>query len=138
MNTPVKVTGDGVISFLGYQKGYGKVIFVKHKNNITTVYAHMNRYNKQLRKGSSVKKGTVIGYVGMTGYATGPHLHYEFRVNGMHKNPLTVRLPRGRPIPTKEMDQFHQQTQPLLAKLKHLSAEVVAIDKPSFNLSPET
>lgn len=138
MNTPVKTTSDGIISFLGYQKGYGKVIFVKHKSNITTVYAHLNRYNKSLKRGNAVKKGNIIGYVGMTGYATGPHLHYEFRVNGIHKNPLTVRLPRGKPVPSGEITRFRHQAQPLLAKLKNLSDEAIAMEKPRSKLSPET
>ena len=138
MNTPVKVTSDGVVSFVGYQKGYGKVIYVKHKNNITTVYAHLNRYSKNLQRGSHVEKGNIIGFVGMTGYATGPHLHYEFRVNGVHKNPLTVKLPRGKPIPSSELTRFRQKTKPLLAKLKNLSDEAIAMEKSGSKFSPET
>ncbi len=127
INTIVKVTGDGKISFLGYQKGYGKVIFVKHKNNITTVYAHLNRYKSGLKRGSFVKKSSIIGYVGMTGYATGPHLHYEFRVKGIHKNPLTVKLPQGKPIPQSEMKAFKLYAQPFIKKLQQTSNEAVTI-----------
>ncbi len=119
MNTPIKASSDGVISFLGVQKGYGKVIFIKHRHKITTIYAHLNRFTPHLKEGGIVKGGEVIGFVGMTGDATGPHLHYEFRINGIHQNPLTVKLPRGTSIASHEMNRFHQYTQPLLAQLTY-------------------
>jgi len=86
--TPVRTVGDGVIDFAGVQNGFGNVVMVKHRNNQTTVYAHLSRIN--VKKGQSVNQGQNIGAVGSTGWATGPHLHFEFRVNGVHHDPLTI------------------------------------------------
>jgi murein DD-endopeptidase MepM/ murein hydrolase activator NlpD len=104
--TPVRTTGDGTISFRGINGGYGKLIEVKHSEDYSTRYAHLSRYKKDLKVGDKVSQGEIIGYVGRTGRATGPHLHYEFRVNGMHTNPLTVKLPAAKPINEKEKDSF--------------------------------
>ncbi|MDD5332421.1 MAG: peptidoglycan DD-metalloendopeptidase family protein [Rhodoferax sp.] len=86
--TPVRSVGDGVVEFAGVQNGYGNVIILKHRNNYNTVYAHLSRIN--VRKGASVSQGQTIGAVGATGWATGPHLHFEFRVNGVYRDPLTI------------------------------------------------
>ena len=115
--TPVKATGDGVIHHLGNKGGYGKTIIVKHGNKYSTLYAHLSRYKKGLRRGRPVKQGQVIGYVGKSGLATGPHLHYEFLVHGTHRNPLTVALPKAEGIPVAEMDQFKTRTTHLFAML---------------------
>lgn len=96
--TRVKTTGDGVIDFAGTQGGYGKVVFVRHPGNRTTVYGHLSGFATGIKKGSRVSQGEVIGYVGATGIATGPHLHYEFRVDGVHRNPLTIALPDAAPL----------------------------------------
>ena len=104
--TPVRTTGDGTISFRGNNGGYGKLIEIKHSEDYSTRYAHLSRYKKDLKVGDKVSQGEIIGYVGRTGRATGPHLHYEFRVNGMHTNPLTVKLPAAKPINKKEKDSF--------------------------------
>lgn len=104
--TPVRTTGDGTISFRGNNGGYGKLIEIKHSEDYSTRYAHLSRYEKDLKVGDKVSQGEIIGYVGRTGRATGPHLHYEFRVNGMHTNPLTVKLPAAKPINEKEKDSF--------------------------------
>ena len=104
--TPVRTTGDGTISFRGNNGGYGKLIEIKHSEDYSTRYAHLSRYKKDLKVGDKVSQGEIIGYVGRTGRATGPHLHYEFRVNGMHTNPLTVKLPAAKPINEKEKDSF--------------------------------
>ena len=104
--TPVRTTGDGTISFRGNNGGYGKLIEIKHSEDYSTRYAHLSRYKKDLKVGDKVSQGEIIGYVGKTGRATGPHLHYEFRVNGMHTNPLTVKLPAAKPINEKEKDSF--------------------------------
>ncbi|KEQ14818.1 peptidase M23 [Endozoicomonas montiporae] len=117
--TPIKAAGDGRISFAGWQNGFGNVVFIEHPNNIVTVYAHQSRLNKRLRKGSRVNQGDVIGYVGSTGWATGPHLHYEFRVNGVHRNPVTVKLPDAKPVPKSEMARFKQHKTGILAQLDH-------------------
>jgi murein DD-endopeptidase MepM/ murein hydrolase activator NlpD len=87
--TPVRSVGDGVVEFAGVQNGFGNVVFVKHRNNHTTVYAHLSRINVR-KKGQTVSQGQNIGAVGATGWATGPHLHFEFRVNGVHHDPMTI------------------------------------------------
>ena len=86
--TPVRSVGDGVVDFAGWQNGFGNVVFIKHNGNQTTVYAHLSKIN--VRKGQSVSQGTYVGAVGSTGMSTGPHLHFEFRVNGVHRDPLTI------------------------------------------------
>ena len=124
--TPIKAAGDGRVIFRGVQGGYGNTVILQHGNNITTLYAHMSRYQKGVTNGTRVRQGQVIGYVGKTGLATGPHLHYEFRINGQHKNPLTVKLPDAEPIPAKYREQFRQQSAPLLAQLNQLNRIQVA------------
>ena len=104
--TPVRTTGDGTVSFRGNNGGYGKLIEIKHSEDYSTRYAHLSRYKKNLKVGDKVSQGEVIGYVGSTGRSTGPHLHYEFRVNGMHTDPLTVKLPAAEPINENEKDSF--------------------------------
>ena len=91
----VMATADGLVTFIGRKHQYGKVIKLQHGQKYTTLYAHLSRFTKNIRTGSTIKQGQVIGYVGTTGLSTGPHLHYEFRVNGIHRNPLTVKLPRS-------------------------------------------
>jgi murein DD-endopeptidase MepM/ murein hydrolase activator NlpD len=86
--TPVRTVGDGVVDFAGVQNGFGNVVYVKHRNQHVTVYAHLNRID--VKKGQSVSQGQNIGTVGATGWATGPHLHFEFRVNGQHQDPVTI------------------------------------------------
>ena len=115
--TPIKATGDGVVAFLGRKGGYGRTIILKHGGRYSTLYGHMSAYAHHLHVGSRVEQGQIIGYVGMSGLATGPHLHYEFRVNGVHRNPLTVKLPKALRIPDQQMAIFHQRSRPLLAKL---------------------
>ncbi|RMG49934.1 MAG: peptidase M23 [Gammaproteobacteria bacterium] len=116
--TPVKAAGDGKVIFKGRKGGYGRVIIIKHGARYSTLYAHLNGYRRGLRVGSRVKQGQVIGYVGMSGLATGPHLHYEFRVNGVHRNPLTVKLPAAQPLPARYMADFKAHAQPLLSQIK--------------------
>lgn len=124
--TPVKSTGDGKIAFRGVKGGYGNVIILQHGGKYSTVYGHLSRFKSGLGVGSRVNQGQVIGYVGATGLATGPHLHYEFRVNGAHTNPLTVKLPHASPIPERLKAQFIEQTTPLLAQLDVLKRTQVA------------
>jgi murein DD-endopeptidase MepM/ murein hydrolase activator NlpD len=104
--TPVHVTADGVVEVAGQQTGYGNVIIVRHGKTYSTVYAHLSRFAPALRAGSRVRQGDVIGFVGMTGWATGPHLHYEFRVDGVPRNPVTVALPTAEPVPDAERAKF--------------------------------
>ena len=96
--TPIKATGDGTISFLGQKGGYGNVIVIKHNWRYTTLYGHLSHFATGVHVGSHVKQNQIIGYVGSTGLATGPHLHYEFRINGIHRNPVRVKLPQAKPI----------------------------------------
>lgn len=116
--TPIKAAGDGKIIHYGRKGGYGKAVVIEHGRKYTTLYAHMSRYNSKLRRGSQVKQGQIIGYVGSTGLATGPHLHFEFRVDGEHKNPLTVPLPKAKPIENKHKIQYIDNANKLLAKLQ--------------------
>ena len=104
--TPVKAAGDGKVIFAGNKGGYGRVVIIKHGQNYSTLYAHLNSYAKGVRSGKRVRQGQTIGYVGSSGLATGPHLHYEFQVNGVHRNPLTVPLPKARGIPDNERKEF--------------------------------
>ncbi len=118
--TPIKSTGDGRIIFRGRKGGYGRVVIVQHGQRYTTLYAHLSKFHSKRRSGSYVKQGQTIGYVGMSGLASGPHLHYEFRVNGVHRNPLTVSLPHAKPISRKYLAAFKQQTQPLISQLDQI------------------
>lgn len=120
LGTPVKAAGDGRVTFMGVKGGYGKVIVLKHGGSVETLYAHLSRYRPGLGGGSRVSQGQIIGYVGKTGLATAPHLHYEFRVGGVHKNPVTVPLPRGNPLPRNLLTAFRISTAPLLAQLDSL------------------
>lgn len=124
--TPIKATGDGRVVFIGNKGGYGKVIILKHGSSYETLYAHMSRFRPGLGYGSRVKQGQVIGYVGRTGLATGPHLHYEFRVNGTHRDPRRVTLPRGNSLPRQHLEHFRATSSPLLVQLDALNRSQVA------------
>jgi len=126
--TPVRAAGEGKIVFRGWQNGYGNVIVLQHGGHYSTLYGHMSKF-AGLRDGQHVSQGQTIGFVGMTGLATGPHLHYEFRIDGVHRDPLTVTLPKPEPLPQIELARFHGQTQPMLAKLKTLEATQLASAK---------
>lgn len=115
--TPVKAAGDGTIVYVGSKGGYGRTVVLRHGSKYSTLYAHLSRYGSSLKAGDRVQQGKVIGYVGMSGLATGPHLHYEFQVAGVHRNPLTVDLPKALPIDSGQLGRFQQQTAPLLAHL---------------------
>ncbi|HEU0153208.1 MAG TPA: peptidoglycan DD-metalloendopeptidase family protein [Arenimonas sp.] len=117
--TPIMAAGDGRISFAGWQNGYGRTIIIDHGKGHTTLYGHMSRLGKY-KVGSRVQQGTTIGYVGATGLASGPHLHYEFRVNGVHRDPLTVTMPKPEPLAGSEMVAFRAATAPALAQLKRV------------------
>jgi murein DD-endopeptidase MepM/ murein hydrolase activator NlpD len=105
--TPVRTIGDGVVDFAGVQNGFGNVVIVKHGSANSTVYAHLSRIN--VRKGQSVSQGQNIGAVGQTGWATGPHLHFEFRVNGMHRDPLLMaRQSESVPVAASAKPRFLQ------------------------------
>jgi murein DD-endopeptidase MepM/ murein hydrolase activator NlpD len=116
--TPIRSTGDGKVIFAGRQGGYGNLIVVQHGQGFETRYGHMNNFAKGISTGSRVGQGQVIGYVGMTGLASGPHLHYEFHVNGEVRNPVTVQLPQSIGIASNEKDRFNSSTQTLVAQLQ--------------------
>jgi murein DD-endopeptidase MepM/ murein hydrolase activator NlpD len=115
--TPVMAVGDGKIIHRGTKGGYGNTVIVQHGGNITTLYAHLSQFNRQARFASRVTQGQIIGYVGQSGLATGPHLHYEYRKNGVHLNPRTVKLPDSEPINPEFKDDFTRASKPLLNKL---------------------
>ncbi len=115
--TPIYAAGDGKIIHAGRKGGYGNTVIIKHGGKYTTLYAHMNSFNKNVRKGRRIKQGQTIGYVGSTGLVTGPHLHYEFRVSGVHRNPLTVKLPAAQPINKKYKSDFDINKDKLLNML---------------------
>ena len=124
--TPIKASGDGVIQFAGWQRGYGNVVYIRHPNNIVTVYAHQSRIASRAKEGRSVRQGQIIGYVGQSGWATGPHLHYEFRVNNKHRDPMTVKLPLAAPLPKTELSGFKLVSRVMLAELERSSGTIVA------------
>ncbi len=124
--TRVKASGDGVVDFVGRKGGYGNAIVLKHEGGISTVYGHLSGYAAGLHKGQSVLQSDIIGYVGMTGLATGPHLHYEFLVGGTHHDPLTVALPTVIPIDTKYQQAFDKMSLDYMAKIEMLNRSQVA------------
>lgn len=123
--TPVKAAGDGKVSFRSRKGGYGNTVILQHGGNITTLYAHLSRFGKY-RNGQRVRQGQIIGYVGATGLATGPHLHYEYRANGVHRNPRTVKLPDAEPIDPAYLGRFRTVADALIEQLEARPAMVVA------------
>jgi len=124
--TPIKATGDGRVTFMGWKGGYGRAVVLKHGSSYETLYGHMSRFRSGLGYGSRVQQGQVIGYVGSSGLATGPHLHYEFRVNGVHRDPRRVILPRASALPRQHVEHFKASSAPLLAQLDALNRSQVA------------
>lgn len=118
--TPVRATANGTVAVSTRQRGYGKLIILKHRGRYSTAYAHLSAFAKGLRKGKRVNQGDIIGYVGSTGLATGPHLHYEFRINGVQRNPLRVVMPAAIPLAAKNVPAFNKNTEPLMARLNML------------------
>lgn len=127
--TRVKSTADGSVAFAGRQNGYGNIVVIKHQGKYETVYGHLSGFAKGLRKGQRVNQGDVIGYVGMTGLATGPHLHYEFKVAGVQRNPLSIEVPVALPLAANQKVEFARSTQPLMARLELLrGTNLAALD----------
>jgi murein DD-endopeptidase MepM/ murein hydrolase activator NlpD len=116
--TPIKASGDGKVIWRGTKGGYGRTIILQHAGIYTTLYAHMSKYNSKVKKGSRVKQGQVIGYIGSSGLVTGPHLHYEFRSNGVHKDPLKVKFPNIQPLNKAQMKAFKPVANAILAQLE--------------------
>ena len=117
MGTPIKASGDGKVIFRGVKSGYGNVVILQHGGNITTLYAHMSKFAPKVRNGTRVRQGQTIGYVGKSGLVTGVHLHYEYRLNGVHRNPRTVKLPQADPIPAEYREEFLASVEPILDEL---------------------
>jgi murein DD-endopeptidase MepM/ murein hydrolase activator NlpD len=124
--TRIKAAGDATVEFVGRKGGYGNVIVLKHKNNVSTVYGHLSGFAKGLRKNMKVAQGDIIGYVGMTGLATGPHLHYEFLLNKVHRNPLTVALPTSVPIDARYKEEFAAKSSNYMAQIQMLNRSYMA------------
>jgi murein DD-endopeptidase MepM/ murein hydrolase activator NlpD len=112
--TPIKAAGDGKVVFAGRKGGFGNCVIIQHGSRYQTLYAHLSKFNRAARSGRSVKQGQVIGYVGSTGLATGPHLHYEFRVDGVHRDSLRVKLPKAKAIAQEEKSAFTQKSESMV------------------------
>lgn len=131
VGTPIWAAGDGIIEFIGTKGGYGKTIIIKHDENYTTLYGHLSRFQRGVTQGSQVRQGDIIGYVGMTGLATGPHLHYEFRIDGKHVDPIKVELPRPVRMTDVQLENFHSETASLITQLDtYRRTHFVMLDKP--------
>jgi len=126
--TPIKAAGDGKLIFVGLKGGYGKTVIIQHGGKYSTLYAHMSRIKPGMHRGKRIRQGQVIGYVGSTGRSTGPHLHYEFRVNGVHRNPLRVSLPDAAPISAEYKSDFLLKSRGLVALLDVLNRTTVALN----------
>jgi murein DD-endopeptidase MepM/ murein hydrolase activator NlpD len=126
IGSKVKVTADGTVNFVGKQGGYGNVVIVNHQGRYTTVYGHLSRFANGLHRGQKVSQGDIIAYVGQTGLATGPHLHYEFKINGQQHDPLRVALPDAKPINAVQKAQFLTATAAISQRLNMLSGNQLA------------
>src|SRR5690606_15811324 len=126
IGTKVRSSGDGVIEIIGQQRGYGKVIVIRHRNDITTLYAHLHGFARDMTVGTRVAQGEVTGCVGATGMATGPHLHYEFMVGGENVDPMTVAMPGSSPLDKNEMKRFTAQADALRTQLLQLEGVYLA------------
>lgn len=135
IGTPVKAAGDGKVVFVGRKGGYGKAVILQHGTKYSTLYGHLSRFKRGLKVGARISQGEVIAYVGQTGLATGPHLHYEFLVNGVHRNPLTVKLPQANPIPSQLQQDFQRHATKLVAQLDAADNTTVVLNQ-SLNSQP--
>jgi len=133
--TPVHAAGEGRVSFSGKRGGYGNALVIAHSNNVSTLYGHLSRFAKNMRVGTHVQQGETIGYVGMTGLATGPHLHYEYLVNGVHKDPQTVKLAGAEPLRAQALQKFRAAAARLLADLATPQGRDAAPERPSGPLA---
>jgi murein DD-endopeptidase MepM/ murein hydrolase activator NlpD len=125
--TRVRAAGDGVVEFAGPKAGYGNMVTVRHRGQYSTVYAHLSRFAPGVQRGARVAQGDVVGFVGQTGWATGPHLHYEFRVAGQSRNPYAIAMPAAEPVPPADVAAYRRHAEPLLAMLELLAANPIAL-----------
>ena len=123
--TPILAAGDGRVEIASRTKPNGRYVVLKHGEQFVTKYLHLSKFARGIKAGRRVKQGQVIGYVGSTGYATGPHLHYEFLVNGVHQNPRTVSLPQAKPVSKQEVARFRERTFERLVLLDHFNQQVI-------------
>jgi murein DD-endopeptidase MepM/ murein hydrolase activator NlpD len=128
IGTPIRATGDGKVILRGRKGGYGNAIIIQHGRHYSTLYGHMSRFANNIRVGQRVKQGQIIGYVGQSGLATGPHVHYEFRIDGVHHNPLTVKYPSGEPVPERYKQDFLAKIESPMAQLDTLGRMMLALD----------
>lgn len=128
--TPIMAAGNARVAFVGWKGGYGRTVILDHGRGYSTLYGHMSRFGKE-KVGQRIAQGKVIGYVGMSGLATGPHLHYEFRVNGAHRNPLSVTMPPPEPLGGKALVEFRAQTGAALAKIRKVEDVIYADVEPT-------
>ena len=126
IGTPIKAVASGTVDFVGRQGGYGNLVILAHANSVTTVYGHLNNFASTMRKGARVNQGDIIGTVGMTGLATGPHLHFEFRIAGVHMDPLKVAMPQALPITNALRPAFEQATAQYSEQLRVLRGSNLA------------
>ncbi|HUJ86028.1 MAG TPA: M23 family metallopeptidase [Burkholderiales bacterium] len=129
LGTRVRATADGVIEFAGRKGGYGNVIILRNTGRYSTVYGHLRGFARGIHRGARVEQGEIIGFVGQTGWATGPHLHYEFRIAGVARNPLAVALPAAVPVSEWELPAFRRYARPVLAQLDLVAASTVALQE---------
>lgn len=127
--TPIKAAGNGKVLLAGRRGGYGNAVIIQHGSSYKTLYGHMQGFAKGIRTGVNVKQGQIIGYIGTTGLSTGPHLHYEFQVNGRHVDPLSQKLPMADPIPAGEKQRFLQLSKPLMARMDQEKATQLAMNQ---------
>ena len=133
--TPIMAAGDARVQFVGWKGGYGRVVVLDHGRGYSTLYGHMSRFAKA-KAGQRIAQGTVIGYVGASGMTTGPHLHYEFRVNGVHRNPLSITMPPPEPLNGAALAQFRQQTGVALARIRKVE-NIIYADVDGAPATPE-
>ena len=127
--TPVKAAADGTVELAKYSGGYGNMVVIKHWGNISTAYAHMSRFAGGLRRGQKVRQGDLIGYVGSTGVSTGPHLHYEYRINNVQQNPRAIAMPEAQPLTVAEMAQFRKAAEEMEHRFALLNPDVKLVKK---------
>ena len=120
--TRVRAVGDGVVEFAGLKGGYGRVVILRHQGQYSTLYAHLSRFASGLRRGGRVEQNDTIGFVGQTGWATGPHLHYEFHIAGKARNPFSIAMPAANPVPARDLPDFLAHAEPLVAQLDLLAS----------------
>jgi murein DD-endopeptidase MepM/ murein hydrolase activator NlpD len=126
LGTRVRAVGDGIVEFAGRRGGYGNMVIIRHDSRISTWYAHLSAFGRGVRAGARISQGDTVGLVGQTGWATGPHLHYEFKVAGVSRNPLSVPLPAGIPVAPHDMAAFRARSRPLVSQLEFLDNSRVA------------